>query len=82
MLRCRDIVQHADRYLADEMGFWPRLGFKLHLLFCRYCRRYVHHLRVSQEVCRHVPAQDAPAPAEIDAILAKVLPIDSSSLKQ
>lgn len=79
MLRCRDIVQHADRYLAGEMTFWPRLGFRIHLLFCRYCRRYIHHLRVSQEVSRHLPAQEAPAPTEVDAVLAKILQAESKN---
>lgn len=56
MLRCRDIVRHADVYLAGEMSFWRRLGFQLHLLLCRDCRRYVRELVLTTEVSRRMAA--------------------------
>lgn len=69
MLRCRDIVQHADRYMAGEMGFWPRLGFRVHLLFCRFCRRYLHQLGVVTVVSADMPAGPAAAEGRIDAVV-------------
>ncbi len=70
MLRCRDIVKHADAYLSGEMPFWTRLGFRVHLLFCRYCRRYVRELRLTLEVSRRMAVAGPAEDARIDALAA------------
>ena len=45
MLKCRDIVQHADALLDQELGFRRRLAVRIHLFMCVHCRRYVRQLR-------------------------------------
>ena len=70
MLRCRDIVKHADAYLSGEMPFWTRLGFRVHLLFCRYCRRYVRELRLTLEVSRRMAVAGPADDARIDELAA------------
>lgn len=45
MLSCRELVNHADRLLEDDLSFSARIAIKFHLLLCRHCRRYVKQLR-------------------------------------
>lgn len=73
MLRCRDIVRHGEAFVSGEMRGWRRAGFWLHLLFCRYCRRYIRQLRTTRAVSQALPLADAPAPDELDALLARIL---------
>ena len=72
MLRCRDIVRHGDAFLSGEMRGWRRAGFWLHLLFCRYCRRYVRQLRTTQAVSVGLPPCVAMTDDEVDAVLARI----------
>lgn len=72
MLRCRDIVRHGDAFLSGEMRGWRRAGFWLHLLFCRYCRRYVRQLRTTQAVSVALPPSVAMTDDEVDAVLARI----------
>ena len=41
MLSCREVVDHADAYVAGELSRRQRFAMQLHLLMCRHCRRYV-----------------------------------------
>lgn len=50
MLRCRELVEQADAYLADDLTKWQRIQFRLHLAVCRHCRRYVRQLKTTQKV--------------------------------
>lgn len=56
MLTCKDTA----RLLAeDALGAsrMERLGVRMHLLMCRFCRRYSAQLRAMGEACRdHVNA--------------------------
>lgn len=70
MLRCRDIVKYAEAYLSGEMTGWQRLGFRLHLLSCRACRRYVAHLRATRAVSVRLHADVSASPESVDHILA------------
>lgn len=72
MLRCRDIVRHGDAFLSGEMRGWKRVGFWVHLLFCRYCRRYIRQLRTTQAVSISLPPSAAASDAEVDAVLARI----------
>lgn len=73
MLRCRDIVRHGEAFVSGEMRGWRRAGFWLHLLCCRYCRRYIRQLRTTRAVSQALSAADVPAGEELDAVLARIL---------
>ena len=45
MLSCREIVNHADQLLEDDLSLSDRIAIKFHLLLCRHCRRYIKQLR-------------------------------------
>ena len=69
MLKCRDVLEQADAYLANEMTPWQRVGFRVHLTLCRHCRRYIKNLRLTQAVSTKIPSSDEPSSEQLDAIL-------------
>jgi hypothetical protein len=79
MLRCRDIVLHGEAYLAGDMQGWQRVGFWLHLLFCRYCRRYVRQLKTTRSVSTAMPGVPPAAEDEVDAVLARLAAAETSA---
>lgn len=47
MPNCRDITEQASDYRDQDLPLLKRLGFRLHLLMCAYCRRHVKHLDIT-----------------------------------
>ena len=47
MATCREVTERTNRYLDGDLGFWPALQVKLHMLACRYCRRFVRQMRTA-----------------------------------
>jgi len=64
MLTCKEVARLVAQ---DELGAsgWDRVGMRLHLLMCRFCRRYRAQLRTIGEVCRE---QLASAPEGLVAL--------------
>ena len=55
MLKCRDIAHQASDYLDQQLTGWPRIRFRIHLLYCYYCRRFVNHLRITNRYLQDKP---------------------------
>lgn len=45
MLTCREVTERANEYLDHELGFWPAMEVRMHLLACRYCRGFMKQMR-------------------------------------
>jgi hypothetical protein len=70
MLKCRDVLEQADAYLDQQLSGWQRLQFKLHLLLCRNCRRYIKNLQLTQQVSQQVRlSQTVPSETELDSLM-------------
>jgi len=37
---CRDVTRLVASGEIETVGFWRRIGVRLHWLICAYCRRY------------------------------------------
>ncbi len=70
MLNCREVLEQADVYLANELSDWQRFQFKLHLGLCRHCRRYLKNLRLTQQVSQQLTlAAPIPSDSELDVLM-------------
>lgn len=47
MLRCKEVAERANDYLEGTLPLRVHLAMQIHLLCCRYCRRYVKQLRLT-----------------------------------
>lgn len=71
MLSCREVTENASDYLVQELGWWTRLQFEMHLMACRFCRRYVEQLRATIRLMRHLRVELPSAEME-ELILRKL----------
>jgi hypothetical protein len=74
MLSCKDVTYLASDYLDKNMGGTLPWKIRLHLVACRCCRRFVKHLKLTQEVVPqfvHKGAQDVDAEAVLKRIKAR-----------
>lgn len=70
MLKCRDVLEQADAYLEQQLSGWQRLQFKLHLLLCRHCRRYIKNLQLTQQVSQQMRlSQTSLSETELDNLM-------------
>jgi predicted anti-sigma-YlaC factor YlaD len=45
LLSCREIAERANDYVDGNLGFWPAMQVRMHLLACRSCRNFVGQMR-------------------------------------
>ncbi len=53
MLSCKEVSQLASESLDRSLTLQERLLLRFHLLFCKFCSRYVRQLKFVQRVCAH-----------------------------
>lgn len=61
MLRCREVTRLCASESVRSAPWRTRIGVRVHLLLCRYCRRYMWELRRIAEAARVLgrePADD------------------------
>lgn len=63
MLRCKDVVERASRYIDGEMSWSRRLGMRLHLMMCIHCRRFMRQFRMVRDTLGYCPDRQ-PEPTE------------------
>jgi hypothetical protein len=45
LLSCRELTEQTNAFIDGELGFWPAMGMRMHLLACRHCRSFVRQMR-------------------------------------
>lgn len=78
MMTCQEVTQFLDSYLEGSLPLWQRLVFRVHLLGCRDCRRYLDSYKKTAAAVRslgettRISESEVPkAPVELmQAILA------------
>lgn len=71
MLNCREIVQRGDLLLAGDLAWRHRIGIRIHLMMCRYCRRYVHQLKT---MIKAIPFMHSQASEdEVSHVIANIM---------
>ena len=60
MLTCKDVAYLASKALDAPITWRQRWGIRLHLLFCRLCRRYVQNLDVLNRALRRASDRNQP----------------------
>ncbi|SHL69103.1 hypothetical protein SAMN05444266_104419 [Chitinophaga jiangningensis] len=42
---CEEATLLAERSLQQKLPFWRHMGLRVHLLYCKYCRRFLKQSR-------------------------------------
>jgi anti-sigma factor RsiW len=49
---CRDMTALLSRSMDRDLPFSERFAYKVHLLYCTACRRYIRQLRLIRDALR------------------------------
>ena len=60
MLTCRDVTELATDYQEGALSLGRRLEVRLHVLMCRFCRRYLAQMRTVADALRRLPPEGPP----------------------
>ncbi len=60
MLTCRNVTELATDYQEGALSLRRRLEVRLHLLMCRFCRRYLAQMRTVADALRRLPPEGPP----------------------
>lgn len=58
---CREVSRLQSEGLDHALTTWQRLGLRLHLLLCQWCRRYGRQLRFLRKIVHEHPEKMAEA---------------------
>ena len=64
MLNCRQVTRLVSQAMDAKLPWHRRLGVRLHLLYCVWCRRYAAQLQFLRRASRGLAAQVPEAPAQ------------------
>lgn len=74
MLTCKEVTQRVTAYMERELSWSEWVQFMLHVVMCRFCRRYVSQMEATRATLRrigaHARAANAIDPAVRDAFRA------------
>jgi len=45
MYSCREVHEFVATGMVDELGFMARMKFKMHVMMCHHCARYVRQIK-------------------------------------
>ena len=57
---CKDITEHASDYLDRNLPWWKRTGYRMHLLMCTHCQRYLSQLQLTIDTIGKSPDAQPP----------------------
>ena len=63
MLSCRDVTDLASEHLEGTLPLTARLGVRLHLWMCAYCRLYLRQIEQVAALLRGLGRRPTPPPA-------------------
>lgn len=63
MLSCKQVATLASDYLDKNTNSSLKWQMRVHLMMCANCRRFMRHLKITQQVAAGMAQQ----PAEVDA---------------
>ncbi len=55
---CRNMTELTSKYLADELSWSMRLKFRLHLVMCVHCRRYIRQFQQMLHLTPRISLED------------------------
>ncbi len=57
MITCQELTEAVTDYLEGHMSLGQRWGFRLHLMMCSACRRYLRQMELARVALAHLPVE-------------------------
>lgn len=55
---CKEATLLAEKQLQQPLSRWERIGLRLHLLLCHFCRRYAKQSKAIDKHLREMAAEN------------------------
>jgi hypothetical protein len=65
MLNCRQVTRLVSQSMDAKLSWPSRLGIRLHLLYCVWCRRYAHQLQLLRKATSNLSAESFSESAQL-----------------
>lgn len=73
MMSCQKVCDSASDIVDGELTAWQRSQVRVHLMMCKYCRRYINQFRaMTGAIQRTSEPAEVPSDADIDALMARL----------
>lgn len=73
MLKCNQVSQLVSTDEVQELGFMKKLEFKMHIMMCVHCKRYVQQIKSLGTGARHWATGCEAEPQQLRRMEEKVL---------
>lgn len=70
MMSCSEITELVTAYLDRRMPLSQRMAFRMHILMCPHCRRYLRQVRATVKLTGQLPAEPIPDQVRDDLVRA------------
>mgnify|MGYP000891849126 CR=1 FL=1 len=71
MLKCHQIVDQSSDYLEHDMSFRQRLQFRMHLLMCHNCRRFIRQFKAAIQMTKSL-SKATVSQAQLDVVRRRI----------
>lgn len=70
MLSCKEVITEREELSSGTSGMLPKIQVHLHVLMCRFCRRYIKQSAVLRQTLQHLcrPSADAQIELVVESI--------------
>lgn len=62
MLNCRQVTRLVSQSMDTRLRWYQRLGMRVHLLYCVWCRRYASQIRFLHQACNQLGTEPEATP--------------------
>ncbi|HBC57299.1 MAG TPA: anti-sigma factor [Gammaproteobacteria bacterium] len=69
---CRNMTELSSEYLAGKLSWSMRLKFRLHLMMCIHCRRYLRQFQLMLRLTPQISMDEELEEKQIDLIAQKI----------
>lgn len=73
MLKCNKVSKLVSTDEVAELGFMRKMEFKMHLLMCVHCKRYVQQIKSLGQGVRHLASTCEAEPEQLKRMEDQVL---------
>ncbi len=72
MLTCRDINERSSEYLDQQMSFMQRMNFRMHLMLCKHCSRFMRQLEAVVHTLHRLSPQQSTSEEQLEELVDKL----------
>jgi len=63
MLNCRQVTRLVSQSMDARLSWYQRLGVRIHLLYCAWCRRYAAQLQFLRKASKELTLETDATPS-------------------